>query len=82
MITILNWLVQVIVWGDYGKRDRKSMMGIVQIHLDDLDISNMVIGWYKLFNIPSMTNSLASSKNLRQKLVQSYSISESHIINS
>lgn len=58
------------------------MMGIVQIRLDDLDISNIVIGWYKLFNIPSMTNSLASSKTLRQKVLQhSSSISESPINN-
>lgn len=41
-------------------------MGIVQIHLDDLDISNLVIGWYKLFNVPSMASSLCSSRLLRQ----------------
>lgn len=57
------------MWGDYGKKDRKSLMGIVQIHLDDLDISDLVIGWYKLFNVPSMTNSSTSSKALRHLIM-------------
>lgn len=30
--------------------DKKSFMGVVQIVLDDLDLSNIVIGWYKLFS--------------------------------
>jgi hypothetical protein len=64
-------VLQIIVWGDYGKNDRKSLMGIVQIHLNDLDMSNVVIGWYKLFNAPSMVASssvASSSKSLRQTL--------------
>lgn len=44
-------------------------MGIVQIHLNDLDISNLIICWYKLFNAPSMINSMLSSKALRQTLL-------------
>lgn len=30
--------------------EKKSFMGLVQIVLDDLDLSNIVIGWYKIFN--------------------------------
>lgn len=67
-----NCVLQVIVWGDYGKRDRKSLMGLAQIHLNDVDISNLVIGWYKLFNAPSLTSSsslsMSSSKLLRQTI--------------
>uniref|UniRef100_A0A8C6U7N0 C2 domain-containing protein n=1 Tax=Neogobius melanostomus TaxID=47308 RepID=A0A8C6U7N0_9GOBI len=42
-------VLQVIVWGDYGRMDHKSFMGAAQVLLDDLDLSNMVIGWFKLF---------------------------------
>lgn len=35
--------------GDYDCMDKKVFMGIAQIMLDDLDLSNIVIGWYKLF---------------------------------
>ncbi|XP_022806317.1 regulating synaptic membrane exocytosis protein 1-like isoform X3 [Stylophora pistillata] len=46
--------LQVIVWGDYGRMDRKVFMGVVQILLDELDLSNLVISWYKLFSTSSM----------------------------
>uniref|UniRef100_A0A8V0YI09 Regulating synaptic membrane exocytosis 2 n=1 Tax=Gallus gallus TaxID=9031 RepID=A0A8V0YI09_CHICK len=42
-------VLQIIVWGDYGRMDHKSFMGVAQILLDELDLSNMVIGWFKLF---------------------------------
>lgn len=42
------------MWGDYGRMDRKVFMGVVQILLDELDLSNLVIGWYKLFSTSSM----------------------------
>ena len=38
-----------MIWGDYGRIDKKIFMGGIQILLDDLDLSNCVIGWYKLF---------------------------------
>lgn len=60
---------KLIVWGDYGKKDRKSLMGIVQIKIDDIDITNLVIGWYRMFNAPSMAHSLVSSKALRHQLL-------------
>ncbi|XP_070406994.1 regulating synaptic membrane exocytosis protein 2 isoform X25 [Nothobranchius furzeri] len=49
-------VLQVIVWGDYGRMDHKSFMGAVQILLNDLDLSNMVIGWYKLFPPSSLVD--------------------------
>ncbi|XP_026948531.1 regulating synaptic membrane exocytosis protein 1 isoform X20 [Lagenorhynchus albirostris] len=42
-------VLQVIVWGDYGRMDHKCFMGVAQILLEELDLSSMVIGWYKLF---------------------------------
>uniref|UniRef100_A0A8C6TND3 Regulating synaptic membrane exocytosis 2 n=1 Tax=Neogobius melanostomus TaxID=47308 RepID=A0A8C6TND3_9GOBI len=49
-------VLQVIVWGDYGRMDHKSFMGAVQILLDELDLSNMVIGWFKLFPPSSLVD--------------------------
>lgn len=36
--------------------DHKSFMGAAQILLDDLDLSNMVIGWFKLFPPTSLVD--------------------------
>ncbi|XP_043537841.1 regulating synaptic membrane exocytosis protein 1-like isoform X6 [Chiloscyllium plagiosum] len=47
-------VLQVIVWGDYGRMDHKCFMGVVQILLEELDLSSMVIGWYKLFPTSSL----------------------------
>ncbi|KAI1243559.1 hypothetical protein IHE44_0001189 [Lamprotornis superbus] len=33
----------IIVWGDYGRMDHKSFMGVAQILLDELDLSNMPV---------------------------------------
>lgn len=55
--TFLCFSWQIIVWGDYGRMDHKSFMGAVQILLDDLDLSNMVIGWFKLFPPSSLVDS-------------------------
>uniref|UniRef100_A0A1A8VFC2 Regulating synaptic membrane exocytosis 2b n=2 Tax=Nothobranchius furzeri TaxID=105023 RepID=A0A1A8VFC2_NOTFU len=49
-------VLQIIVWGDYGRMDHKSFMGAAQILLDDLDLSNMVIGWFKLFLATSLVD--------------------------
>lgn len=48
--------LQIIVWGDYGRMDHKSFMGAAQILLDDLELTNMVIGWYKLFPPTSLVD--------------------------
>ncbi|XP_030394572.1 regulating synaptic membrane exocytosis protein 3 [Gopherus evgoodei] len=50
-------VLQVIVWGDYGRMDHKCFMGMVQIVLEELDLSNMVTGWYKLFPTSSLADS-------------------------
>uniref|UniRef100_A0A673GN72 Regulating synaptic membrane exocytosis protein 4-like n=1 Tax=Sinocyclocheilus rhinocerous TaxID=307959 RepID=A0A673GN72_9TELE len=47
---------QVIVWGNYGRMDRKCFMGVARILLEELDLTNMVIGWYKLFPTSSMVD--------------------------
>uniref|UniRef100_A0A8C1F8Z8 Regulating synaptic membrane exocytosis 2 n=1 Tax=Cyprinus carpio carpio TaxID=630221 RepID=A0A8C1F8Z8_CYPCA len=49
-------VLQIIVWGDYGRMDHKSFMGAAQILLDDLELTNMVIGWYKLFPPTSLVD--------------------------
>ncbi|XP_060810371.1 regulating synaptic membrane exocytosis protein 2 isoform X7 [Amyelois transitella] len=48
-------VLQVTVWGDYGRIEgKKVFMGVAQIMLDDLNLSNIVIGWYKLFGTTSL----------------------------
>ncbi|XP_041422528.1 regulating synaptic membrane exocytosis protein 2 isoform X6 [Xenopus laevis] len=49
-------VLQIIVWGDYGRMDHKSFMGVAQILLDELDLSSMVIGWFKLFPPSSLVD--------------------------
>ncbi|XP_064076954.1 regulating synaptic membrane exocytosis protein 2 isoform X8 [Vanessa tameamea] len=48
-------VLQVTVWGDYGRLEgKKVFMGVAQIMLEDLNLSNIVIGWYKLFGTTSL----------------------------
>ncbi|XP_018306488.1 regulating synaptic membrane exocytosis protein 2 isoform X3 [Mycetomoellerius zeteki] len=48
-------ILQVTVWGDYGRIEgKKVFMGIAQIILDELDLNQMVIGWYKLFDTQAL----------------------------
>ncbi|KRG00622.1 uncharacterized protein Dmoj_GI23883, isoform R [Drosophila mojavensis] len=49
-------VLQVTVWGDYGRIEKKVFMGVAQIMLDDLNLSNIVIGWYKLFGTTSLVS--------------------------
>ncbi|KAI4892162.1 hypothetical protein NFI96_007742 [Prochilodus magdalenae] len=46
----------IIVWGNYGRMDRKCFMGVARILLEELDLTSMVIGWYKLFPTSSMVD--------------------------
>ncbi|XP_077006226.1 regulating synaptic membrane exocytosis protein 3 isoform X2 [Tamandua tetradactyla] len=62
-------VLQVIVWGDYGRMDHKCFMGMAQIMLDELDLSATVTGWYKLFPTSSVADSTLSS--LTRRLSQS-----------
>ena len=49
--------LKVTIWGDYGRMEgKKVFMGVAQIMLDDLDLSNLVIGWYKLFGTSSLVS--------------------------
>ncbi|XP_036335934.1 regulating synaptic membrane exocytosis protein 1 isoform X1 [Rhagoletis pomonella] len=57
-------ILQVTVWGDYGRIEKKVFMGVAQIMLDDLNLSNIVIGWYKLFGTTSLiTQKIPQRKN-------------------
>lgn len=52
-----DWGLQVTVWGDYGRIEgKKVFMGVAQIMLDDLDLSKLVMGWYKLFGTTSLVS--------------------------
>ena len=45
------------IWGDYGRVEgAKVFMGVAQILLDNLDLSELVIGWYKLFGTSSLVS--------------------------
>ncbi|XP_016126162.1 regulating synaptic membrane exocytosis protein 4-like [Sinocyclocheilus grahami] len=56
MLFVPSHQAQVIVWGNYGRMDRKCFMGVARILLEELDLTNMVIGWYKLFPTSSMVD--------------------------
>uniref|UniRef100_A0A8C3QZQ9 Regulating synaptic membrane exocytosis 3 n=1 Tax=Cyanoderma ruficeps TaxID=181631 RepID=A0A8C3QZQ9_9PASS len=62
-------VLQVIVWGDYGRMDHKCFMGMAQIILEELDLSSAVSGWYKLFPTSSLADS--SIGPLTRRLSQS-----------
>ncbi|XP_066143469.1 regulating synaptic membrane exocytosis protein 2 isoform X6 [Euwallacea fornicatus] len=48
-------ILQVTVWGDYGRIEgKKVFMGVAQIMLDNLNLNDMVFGWYKLFGTTSL----------------------------
>lgn len=59
--------LKITVWGDYGRLDKKTFMGMALICLDDLDLSNIVIGWYKLLPPTSATiTNMAPSAALQE----------------
>ncbi|KAM9769459.1 regulating synaptic membrane exocytosis protein 3-like isoform 3-T3 [Menidia menidia] len=58
-------VLQVIVWGDYGRMDHKSFMGVSQVLLEELDLSSTVIGWYKLFPPSSLVDPTLASLTRR-----------------
>lgn len=49
-----NKILQITVWGDYGKLDKKVFMGIIQIVLDDCNLVQGVTGWYRLYPASSI----------------------------
>ncbi|NWX58602.1 RIMS4 protein, partial [Promerops cafer] len=58
-------VLQVIVWGNYGRMERKHFMGVARVLLEELDLSTLAIGWYKLFPTSSMVDP-ATGPLLRQ----------------
>ncbi|XP_077385721.1 regulating synaptic membrane exocytosis protein 4 isoform X2 [Festucalex cinctus] len=58
-------VVQLIVWGNYGRMGRKCFMGVARILLEELDLSRMVIGWYKLFPTSSTVEPTGGGPLLR-----------------
>ncbi|XP_017757861.1 PREDICTED: regulating synaptic membrane exocytosis protein 2 isoform X2 [Eufriesea mexicana] len=71
-------ILQVTVWGDYGRLEgRKVFMGVAQIVLDELDLNEMVFGWYKLFGTISLVSgppSLALSRRSSATSLESFKI--------
>lgn len=79
-----DFVFQVTVWGDYGRIEgKKVFMGVAQIMLDDLNLSNLAIGWYKLFGTTSLVSgppslglsrrsSIASLDSLKLWIMVSY----------
>ncbi|XP_068968279.1 uncharacterized protein Rim isoform X16 [Bombus flavifrons] len=71
-------ILQVTVWGDYGRLEgRKVFMGIAQIVLDELNLNEMVFGWYKLFGNISLVSgppSLALSRRSSATSLESFKI--------
>ncbi|XP_072388810.1 regulating synaptic membrane exocytosis protein 2 [Diabrotica undecimpunctata] len=58
---IQGCILQVTVWGDYGRLEgKKIFMGVAQIMLDDLNLKNIVEGWYKLFGTTSLVSGAPS----------------------
>ncbi|XP_018306486.1 regulating synaptic membrane exocytosis protein 2 isoform X1 [Mycetomoellerius zeteki] len=65
-------ILQVTVWGDYGRIEgKKVFMGIAQIILDELDLNQMVIGWYKLFDTQALVSGASSLALSRRSSVTS-----------
>ncbi|XP_011691488.1 PREDICTED: regulating synaptic membrane exocytosis protein 2 [Wasmannia auropunctata] len=65
-------ILQVTVWGDYGRIEgKKVFMGIAQIVLDELDLSQMVFGWYKLFDTQALVSGASSLALSRRSSVTS-----------
>ncbi|KAJ6635291.1 Regulating synaptic membrane exocytosis protein 2 [Pseudolycoriella hygida] len=61
---VAGCILQVTVWGDYGRIEgKKVFMGVAQIVLDDLNLTNLVIGWYKLFATTSLVSSNLSRRS-------------------
>lgn len=74
----LDACLQVTVWGDYGRLEgKKVFMGIAQIVLDELNLNDPVIGWYKLFGTTSLVSgppSLALSRRSSATSLDSFKI--------
>ena len=61
----MSLALQVIVWGNYGRMERKQFMGVARVLLEELDLTTLAVGWYKLFPTSSMVDP-ATGPLLRQ----------------
>lgn len=64
-ISCVFFILQVIVWGNYGRMERKQFMGVARVLLEELDLTTLAVGWYKLFPTSSMVDP-ATGPLLRQ----------------
>jgi len=55
--------LQITVWGDYGRLDHKSFMGCAQIDLNNFDLSQIRMNWYRLFQTSYLIESGDSFPN-------------------
>ncbi|TPP60637.1 HMG-CoA synthase [Fasciola gigantica] len=44
-------IIQISIWGEYGRMEKKVFLGMCEVVLDDLDLRSVVFGWYKLFGM-------------------------------
>lgn len=68
-------ILQVSVFGDYGKLDRNVFLGVCQIGLDEINLQSyrqQLVNWYKLFSANSLMNNYMivqqSNKKLHDKI--------------
>ncbi|XP_014673637.1 PREDICTED: regulating synaptic membrane exocytosis protein 2-like [Priapulus caudatus] len=60
-------LLQITVWGDYGRLEKKVFMGVAQVVLEELDLSTAVKGWYKLFHSSSLVGAPSTTGSASRK---------------
>ncbi|CAM4895992.1 unnamed protein product [Rotaria socialis] len=62
-------VLQISVWGDYSKLDRKVFMGVCQVGLKEvkLNSSQQILDWYKLFSANSLMNSYMIVQQSKRK---------------
>jgi len=65
-------ILQISVFGDYGKLDRNVFLGVCQIGLDEINLQSFqqqqIIDWYKLFSANSLMNNYMIVQQSNKKL--------------
>uniref|UniRef100_A0A0N5AZ54 C2 domain-containing protein n=1 Tax=Syphacia muris TaxID=451379 RepID=A0A0N5AZ54_9BILA len=62
-------MLQITLMGEYSRMERRSFMGIAQIRLDDLELSDQPLyGWYKLFHSSSLAGAAPTRKDSEASL--------------
>lgn len=54
------------IYGDYGVMEPKAFLGVVLVHLKNIDLSEVVTSWYRLYPFASLVdgNSLGSTGSM------------------